>query len=318
MYRLYNFGIERKIDWLVKNRKLEGKKIIISPWTEECIAMYQYLTQKWGVDQEIIRIDGEVSPYHRGVCGMDALDTLPLDGSYVALLISWDKTVANRLEEKGVPFENIYFIKGDELKEQDALIRCLEDEAIHTVLDVGCGTGNHSRIFLEHGKQVTGVDLWADCRIKEDGFQFIKEDFIGHAFSETYDLVWTSHVLEHQMAVGAFIQKLFLCCKENGQVAITVPYETGGRVVEGHVSFWNAGLLMYNIIQSGFSCKRAAVKTYANNVSVIVPKEPIFKDGAQGVIADSRPYFPERMQCGNNRYGGVLFDGNIKELNWKR
>lgn len=46
MYRLHNLGIERKIDWLVKNGKIQGKKVIIAPWNEDSIQMYNYLIQK--------------------------------------------------------------------------------------------------------------------------------------------------------------------------------------------------------------------------------------------------------------------------------
>lgn len=63
MYRLYNIGIERKIDWLVKNGKLKNKKILISPWNNDSINMYNYMTQRYGV-YEIFIIDDEISKYN--------------------------------------------------------------------------------------------------------------------------------------------------------------------------------------------------------------------------------------------------------------
>lgn len=75
---------------------------------------------------------------------------------------------------------------------------------------------------------------------------------------------------------------------------------------------------MYNIIQCGYSCRHAAVKSYASNVSVIVPKEAICDDENYDYrkVSDSRQFFPENMKCGSNRFGGILFNGNIEELNW--
>lgn len=257
-----------------------------------------------------------MSQYNNKVLSLKTLDTFALDDSYVALIISKVDDFAELLRGKGIPYENIFNVKGDLLTAQDALIKCGEDKSIQTVLDVGCGKGNHAGIFLGYGKRVTGIDAGFTCRIKEKyNFEFIQNEFIDHVFSEQYDLVWCAHVLEHQLAVGDFIKKLFQCCKDNGKVAITVPDEPG-IVTEGHVNNWNAGLLMYNIIRCGYSCRNAAVKTYAGNVSVIVSKETINKTDDYRAVGDTRLYFPDNMKCGRTRFGGISFNGNIEELNW--
>lgn len=118
------------------------------------------------------------------------------------------------------------------------------------------------------------------------------------------------------MDVYPFIRKLFDCCKNDGYVCITVPSEISGFVTEGHVSFWNAGSLMINVIHSGYSCVHAGVKTYGLNVSLFVPKEPILDFGDYRTIFDSRKYLPPNFDYGNNGFGGVHFNGNIAELNW--
>lgn len=268
---------------------------------------------------ETIIIDNEVSQYNPEVLSLDALNGFYLDDSYIGLIISNDDTLVELLNNKGVPYENIFVIKGNPLRAQDALIKCCENKSIKTVLDVGCGKGDHAGIFLEYGKTVTGIEAGFTCRIKENyTFKFIQDDFLKHNFTEQYDLVWCSHVLEHQLAVGEFIKKVFSCCRDDGHVAITVPNDISGKVEEGHVSIWNAGLLMYNIIQCGYSCKHARVKSYAGNVSVIVPKEIIKVEEKYDYrgVSDTRKYFPDNMICGSTRFGGVLFDGNIEELNW--
>ncbi|MCI8462030.1 MAG: class I SAM-dependent methyltransferase [Lachnospiraceae bacterium] len=317
MFRLHNPGIESKIDWLVKNGKLNGKKIIISPWNQDSIHMHQYLIHRWG-EYEILIFDDEVAQYNKAVLSKACIENIQLDDSCIALIISNDNLSEEYLNQKGLPYKNIYVMRGDPLTAQDALAKCAEDSSIDTVLDVGCGKGNHSGVFLEYGKKVTGIDAGFTCRIRDNySFDFIQDDFMAHDFSEQYDLVWCAHVLEHQLSVGDFIKKLFACCKDNGKVAVTVPNEPG-RVIEGHVNNWNAGLLMYNIIQCGYSCRHAAVKTYSGNVSVIVPKEPICKDYDYRAVNDSHAYFPVNMKCGSNRFGGIMFDGNIEELNWNK
>ena len=143
----------------------------------------------------------------------------------------------------------------------------------------------------------------------------INKDFEQVDSQNKYDLVWCSHVLEHQFNVGLFIKRLFDFCEDDGKVAITVPDGRDGFVVAGHVSLWNAGILMYNIIKAGYNCKHAKAKTYAGNVSVIVPKEPIVEE-SDIYIRDDRGYFPDQYNYGRTRYGDICFNGNIDELNW--
>ena len=271
-----------------------------------------------GYIQNAIIVDDEVSRFNKEVLDIKTLNGMTLDASYVALYISHYKDFADLLEERGVPFENIYNVKGDNLIAQDALIKCCEDKSTHTVLDVGCGRGNHSRIFGEYGKKVTGTDLNVQCRgCDAYGFVYIRDNFMEHVFDEQYDLIWCSHALEHQIAVGDFIRKLFSCCKQDGKVAITVPNDISGFVTAGHVSVWNVELLMYNIIECGYSCQHTAVKSYASNVSVIVPKEQYSNSREKyAALMDSVQYFPENIVMGKTRFGRIYFDGNIEELNW--
>ena len=67
MYRLHNLGIDAKIDWLVKKGKLINKKLIIYPWNQDSIHMYQYLIQRWGEQYETFIVDDEVSRYNKSV-----------------------------------------------------------------------------------------------------------------------------------------------------------------------------------------------------------------------------------------------------------
>lgn len=58
----------------------------------------------------------------------------------------------------GAAYERYSFTKGTE-QEVDALIEMLDLTAGERVLDVGCGTGRHSRALAARGFEVVGVDI---------------------------------------------------------------------------------------------------------------------------------------------------------------
>lgn len=165
-----------------------------------------------------------------------------------------------------------------------------------SVLDIGAGSGEHTQAFREQGKQVTAID-WSQG-----------EDFNTMPL-DPVDCVWASHVLEHQLNVQAFLEK----CVHLSQkvIAITVP-PLKSMIVGGHVSLWNAGLLLYRLVLAGNDCSAARVKTYGYNCSVIVPKSPIqlpplnYDAGDLDTLA---PYFP--VPITRDR-----FPGDIAEWSW--
>ena len=170
-----------------------------------------------------------------------------------------------------------------------------------TVLDIGSGTGDHAFLLRKQGKQVTTISLEEPADIVGDFMS---------AKIEPVDCIWASHVLEHQRNVGAFLERCRDLLKDNGILAITVP-PAKHAIVGGHVSLWNAGILLYNLILAGFNCKDAAVKSYGYNISVIVRKDPIDVPKLRmdsGDILTLSDYFPFEV--------GEGFNGAIGEVNW--
>lgn len=321
MYRLHNVGMEKKIDYLVKKGYFINKEIVIVLWNEDSIKMKKYLEDKWNIKINLI-MDDEVARYNDKVHELNCADTLKQDDSYLYLLAGNDcevEKVESILITIGISIESIIIIKGSPLRAQDALVKCLEDPKIQSVLDVGCGRGNAANIFAECGKEVTGIDFEKSDKLSQKcKFELLIGDFEVYEFEKKYDLVWASHILEHQLEIKTFINKLFEVCKDGGKVAITVPEsQPSGRVMAGHVTLWNAGMLLYCIIASGYDCRHAAVKTYAGNVSVIVPKERIDYKGDYRDVSKLKEYFPKGLDMGANLWGDIQFDGNIKELNWE-
>ncbi|MBR3624480.1 MAG: class I SAM-dependent methyltransferase [Selenomonadaceae bacterium] len=316
MYRLHNPGIESKIDWLVKNRDLKSKQVVIVLFNDLGIKIKNYLNSKYDI-REVAIIDDDVAKFIGEVKSMEYIRNLVKKYSNLAYITADDSEdrinkICLKLSKYGAKDEDIYILRGRPLRAQDALLKCCEDSSINTVLDVGYGFGLQSNIFKAYGKDVTGIDFGA----AEKPFKTLSGDFETYEFKDKYDLVWSSHSLEHQQNIRVFIQKLFSVCKPSGKVAITVPHTRGDiYVIGGHVTVWNLGLLMYNIICAGYSCVNAIGKTYAGNVSVIAPNEPIEFDGDYRWV-NHKEYFPSNLDVGDNGFGNVAFNGEVESINW--
>ena len=153
------------------------------------------------------------------------------------------------------------------------------------VLDVGSGNGEQARYLREQGIEVRTLDNKSDADYCGD-FNTID---VG-----VYDGIHCCHVLEHQRNSGLFLDKINQSLKEGGWLCITVP-PLKHSIVGGHVSLWNAGLLVYHLVLAGFDCSEAWVETYGYNVSVVTQKRSIDLPAikmANGDIEILSRYFP--------------------------
>lgn len=98
----------------------------------------------------------------------------------------------------------------------------VNEYVFQSVIDIGSGRGLQADFFRNHGKKVTKLDLGRSARAEIRGDEMIG-DFLTMNVRETYDLVWASHVLEHQPDTTHAIKKFFEFCSPTGTVAITVP-----------------------------------------------------------------------------------------------
>ena len=197
-----------------------------------------------------------------------------------------------------------------------AILRCLKgDMKYETVLDIGCGRGEASEIFRRAGRTVISIDA-EPIYERATRYNYGQEPhhFLGN-LQEHADLIWCSHCLEHQSNPGTFLEFIYNDLKDAGWLAITVPpYKK--EIVGGHVTIWNAGLLVYNLVLAGFDCSSAKIKTYDYNCSVIVQKNnesrrkiPYYNlRRGQGDIELLKPWLPDFFHHG--------VDGNIQEWNW--
>jgi 2-polyprenyl-3-methyl-5-hydroxy-6-metoxy-1,4-benzoquinol methylase len=146
-----------------------------------------------------------------------------------------------------------------------ALNFLLENISFESVLDIGCGIGKQTEIFKKNNKLVTSTDIKA----------FRHDTVVGNYLDlqfDPHDITWVSHVFEHQLNSNLFLKKVRLDTKVGGHVCVTVP-PAKNQIVGGHVSIWNAGLMLYHLVLAGFDCKRAHIKKYNYNISVIAKAE---------------------------------------------
>lgn len=193
------------------------------------------------------------------------------------------------------------------LKSSSALkyfISLCKQNNINRILDIGAGSQVHTKSMRKEGLNVETNDILPSM----DHYCLYQDliDFQG------FDGIWASHVLEHQINPGIFLAQIHNDLHENGILAITVPPRKD-EIVGGHVTLWNAGILLYNLILAGFNCKNASVLTYGYNISVILKKEsitlPDLKYGS-GDIETLAEFFPKGLKVKQN------FNGNIVKHNW--
>jgi len=205
------------------------------------------------------------------------------------------------------------YLFNEPLKGDVALRKMLSDYEFETVLDVGSGSGEHADVFLRMGKKVDAVDFGTSPYFQErpSNYNYVQADYMLYKPACQFDAVWVCHVLEHQINVNMFLKKIHADLKEDGVLAITVP-PLKHEIVGGHVTLWNAGLLLYNLVLAGFDCSFASVCTYGYNISVIVKKVSIASFPSlcfdKGDIHVLQPFFPAGLE--------EPFDGQISILNW--
>lgn len=184
-------------------------------------------------------------------------------------------------------------------------------------LDIGAGKMlTHTNLMRDMGREVKAVDLALHPGVGDIVYEFGVMDWRSYTPpSETYDAIWCSHVLEHQIDTGYFLREIYRVADHGAVIAITVP-PLKHEIVGGHVSLWNEGLLLYHMILAGFDCRNARIGVYGYNISVIVKKDydevVPYKHGLThdyGDIGRLAQYFPEGIA-----YEG--FDGQIGNVDW--
>jgi len=239
-------------------------------------------------------------------------------------LSTWLVKIAQRLEKRAQQYRTDIPALRNEFSELrlagHALQGLLDWYSFETVLDIGSGGGEHARLLRSLGKKVTTLDLGHSVHFKDGAEQpaTIMGDFNEIELKQSFDCVWCSHVLEHQVDPQRFLAKTRRVLNATGVLAITVPPRKD-QIVGGHLSLWNGGLLLYHLILAGFDCSNARVLRYGYNVSVLVGHEPIAElpelESDSGDIRKLRPYFPPGIAFEETPLDNP-FPGDVWSLNW--
>lgn len=181
------------------------------------------------------------------------------------------------------------------------------------VLDIGGGDGRHSILFAEKGHQVIFNDF-EEPPLDRNNITPVICDFMVTSFTiPRFDAVFISHVLEHQLNVNSFLKKASKAVHDGGLIAIAVP-PAKSQIVSGHITLWNAGLVLYNLVLAGLDCSRAMILQHRYNISVIIRKEEIKLPKLNfdyGDLTELKKFFPVQLD-----WSGDGFNGEIQELNW--
>jgi 2-polyprenyl-3-methyl-5-hydroxy-6-metoxy-1,4-benzoquinol methylase len=160
-----------------------------------------------------------------------------------------------------------------------ALLKLIKHYDFRTVLDVGTNDGMVPFLLEGLGKDVVGLEPGTPyqnhpdypCREPD-----IEGDYLDVKFIKKFDVIWCSHVLEHVRNPGMFLDKMFDDLKDDGILALTVPYQDASDNLNaflcGHHNKYNQWNLLYQLICAGFDCREASVAAYCGMFSVIVRK----------------------------------------------
>jgi 2-polyprenyl-3-methyl-5-hydroxy-6-metoxy-1,4-benzoquinol methylase len=134
------------------------------------------------------------------------------------------------------------------------------------LLDIGCGTGNFLAAARVAGYEVVGIEMDRNAaRFAKErlGLQWVFpltiSEFVDRNAGERFDVVTFFEVLEHQATPAEFLQKVKVCVRPGGVIALSVPnrerWLTGPDVLDyppNHFSRWNAVALKKFLNTQGF------------------------------------------------------------------
>ena len=134
------------------------------------------------------------------------------------------------------------------------------------VLDIGGALGYHSKIMRSFGLSVDLIDKY------ESKAEF-KGDFNTHKFKSKYDMVFCSHVIEHQRNQGAFLDKIYDILNDDGDLVISGPKHPAERFIEGHISTTILPVFLQILIYAGFDCKNGKMMSLAGIENSFIVKK---------------------------------------------
>lgn len=183
-----------------------------------------------------------------------------------------------------------------------ALLKLLRDYQFETVLDIGSGAGEHARLFQLFGKEVSTCNLFPPA-------DWIG-DFLDAHIEKQFDVIWCSHMLEHQRNPGLVLDKIYRLLKPNGIFALSLPRHPPSRLVPGHLSTWSLALACQHLVQAGFDCREiSAFSSYELSLIVQRPTEGPIPAKTEPPWQEVQNYLPSILELG--------LETEVLCLNWE-
>jgi SAM-dependent methyltransferase len=142
-----------------------------------------------------------------------------------------------------------------------------------SILEIGTGDGRLPEWLSEDGVKFTyqGIDYgksndFANNKLK---FQIENTLFLEYKTDKLYDVVCSSHFIEHQSDIGATLKKMFSLVKVGGYVIFEWPLPHR-LLFGGHVSFLTAAQLVYNIAKTGVNVKYSTGLNFGEYAVLVV------------------------------------------------
>lgn len=168
-----------------------------------------------------------------------------------------------------------YFQERDYLdpKIASAVENLVKDNALNTILDVGCGTGQLVKYLNQYGFNAKGCDLYAEGHGL--GNNFIRASATSLPLkSNSLDLITSISVIEHlkKIEVTKFLTEAKRVLKNQGYIFLVTPnYNSPWRVILGkkwfgysdptHINFYTPSSLSMVLQENGFERIKFRFKT---------------------------------------------------------
>lgn len=146
----------------------------------------------------------------------------------------------------------------------------IENYKFTTVIDIGCGKGDFFNYLNDKHVSVkgTGIDMMNESELLYKDFTYIKSNFNDLKINERFDLIFSSHTIEHNPNTEDFLKLFFSLGKPNGIFCLIWP-PPKPQIVGGHVHVFNLGLMLYNVIRIGVNCSNVKMLKSGYNLCLI-------------------------------------------------
>ncbi len=122
------------------------------------------------------------------------------------------------------------------------------------ILDIGCGTGEWTKVLSDIGFDTYGVDIDLS-KLISPSMKFKQGDMHKIPFEDEYfDFVFNSGVFEHSLSPYIALCEMHRVLKKGGKVLLIVPTEKNRRLIylDQHISVFDDDSLINLFIKTGF------------------------------------------------------------------